>query len=262
MAANGAGIVNDANKLYNEGEYEKAFEKYKEAEEKIPESDIIGFNKGAALYKKKEFDESLESFSGVLVTEDPELEAKANYNIGNIKYRQAKSSETTKEGSAKRLYNESLDYYKRAIELDESDIDAKYNYEFVKREMKEFKEKQEQPPPKQEQQQENKQNQDQQQQQQQQNQKQKEREQKEKEQEQQEQQQQQQEQEQQQGEEPPQGGAEEERDEKSEPREPREERDEMSEQQARMLLEGYRQQEEPEVKLERERTRYRVLRDW
>jgi Ca-activated chloride channel family protein len=135
MALGDAAIVNKANRLYNEGKYEEAVNVYEEVDTDLSESGIAGYNKGAALYKNREYEKAAESFSGGLISSEPGLEAKASYNMGNTKYKLGNMVEPMKQGTAARLYREALDYYKRAIELDESDPDAKFNYEFVKKEL-------------------------------------------------------------------------------------------------------------------------------
>jgi len=130
-----------ANRFYREERYEEALKKYNEAQEDLPDSAIINFNKGNALYKKGDFDEASDSFTQALSTEDPRLEGYAYYNIGNAKYRLGNQTTGVDLQRAAGFYKESLAYYKRAIELDETDEDAKYNHEFVARELKLLEEK-------------------------------------------------------------------------------------------------------------------------
>lgn len=122
--ADAAKLTKQANRLYKEEKYAEALEKYKEAGNLKPDSDIIHFDAGAAFYKTGDYKNAVGSLTKALSTEGEDLEAKATYNIGNSKYRLG-------------LLEESLDYYKRAIELDALDEDAKFNYEFVKKKLEE-----------------------------------------------------------------------------------------------------------------------------
>lgn len=133
FAGSPAGLIKEGNRLYNQKKYKEAIEKYSQAQKKAPDSDIISFNKGTALYKKGEYKKAIEEFTKVLTTKDPSLEAKTNYNIGNCKYRLGEESSKTDINTAVSLLKDSLDYYKRAIELDQKDSDSKYNYEFAKK---------------------------------------------------------------------------------------------------------------------------------
>ncbi|MGB2706337.1 MAG: tetratricopeptide repeat protein [Candidatus Omnitrophota bacterium] len=122
--AGAAKLAREANRLYHEEKYPEAVEKYREAGRLKPDSDIIHFDMAAALYKKEDYKDAIGESQKALSTENEPLEAKATYNIGNSKYRLG-------------LLEESLDYYKRSIELDTEDEDAKFNYEFVKKKLKE-----------------------------------------------------------------------------------------------------------------------------
>ncbi|NQT23186.1 MAG: tetratricopeptide repeat protein, partial [Candidatus Omnitrophica bacterium] len=143
-AASARRAVKQGNRLYEEEKFEEALKEYQKAQGKLPDSDIVNFDVGTALYKKSDYRKAVDSFTKTLITEDKDLEAGANYNIGNAKYRQGSLIENSDLEDAIRLYRESLDYYKRAIELNEEDEDAKFNYEFVEKKLEALLKKQEQ----------------------------------------------------------------------------------------------------------------------
>ncbi|KJR43041.1 hypothetical protein MCHI_001059 [Candidatus Magnetoovum chiemensis] len=134
-------LVKQGVELYNNGKFNEALEKYNAAIDKSTRSDIINYNAGLALYKKGEYEKALEQFNNAMNTEDRSLEAKASYSIGNSKYNLGKILEEKNPENTLALYNEAAEYYKRTMDLDENDADAKYNYEFVKEEIKKLKEK-------------------------------------------------------------------------------------------------------------------------
>ena len=111
-------------------------EKYEKAVEKDPDSDVANYNLGTAYYRKGEYEKSFDSFMKSLNTEDREIEAKAIYNMANSKYQMGSLQAGMDLNSAIGHYKESLDYYRRAMELDESDRDAKYNHELVEKKLK------------------------------------------------------------------------------------------------------------------------------
>ena len=115
---------------------EKDLEKYEKAVEDDPDSDIANYNLGTAYYRKGQYEKSIESFIKSLNTEDREIEAKAIYNMANSKYRMGSLQADKDLNIAIEHYKESLDYYRRAMELDESDRDAKYNHELVEKKLK------------------------------------------------------------------------------------------------------------------------------
>ncbi len=128
--------VKQGNRLYYEGKYDEALKHYNKAENTEVNSGIVNFNKGTALYQKKDYKGAIESFSEALLNSSSKIEEKAAYNIGNAKYRLGQVNKNTDLSSSIKLYREALDYYKRAMDLDQKDINAKYNYEFVERKLK------------------------------------------------------------------------------------------------------------------------------
>jgi tetratricopeptide (TPR) repeat protein len=116
--------------------FEGDLKKYEKAVEEDPDSDVANYNLGTAYYRKGEYEKSFDSFMKSLNTEDREIEAKAMYNMANSKYKMGSLQAGKDLNSAIGHYKESLDYYRRAMELDESDRDAKYNHELVEKKLK------------------------------------------------------------------------------------------------------------------------------
>jgi tetratricopeptide (TPR) repeat protein len=135
-AASLSGNIKEGNRYYKQGDYDKALEKYEAAGEASPDLDIVNLNKGTAYYQKGQYQEAIDAFTKALNTEDNRTEADSIYNIANSKYKLGSANAENDINSAVSLYRESLDYYKRAIELDEGNRDAKYNHELVERELK------------------------------------------------------------------------------------------------------------------------------
>jgi Ca-activated chloride channel family protein len=128
--------VKAANKLYQQKKLDEALQKYNEAGLAMPDSALINFNMGAALYKKEDYQKAIDAFTKALTSEDKKIEADALYNLGNCKYKLGKLKENTDLSGTVALLRESLDYYKRAVELDQKNTDARFNHEFVERELK------------------------------------------------------------------------------------------------------------------------------
>ena len=135
-AAEDAAALRSGNALYRQGKYDQALEQYNEALVSEPDSAVGYFNRAAALYRKKDYEAAIDSFTKALLTDDPELEAQANYNIGNAKYRQGRLKEQTNLQEAVNLFRDAISYYKRAIELDRENRKAKFNHEFVEKKIK------------------------------------------------------------------------------------------------------------------------------
>lgn len=138
--------VKEGNRFYEEGDYEASKEKYMEALEKAPESDIVHFNLGTALYKKGEYQEAVDHFQKALLSEDDELKEKAYYNSGNALYKYGITREHEGAALVVPSLEKSLSQYERALQMDKDDQDTKHNYAFVKKELKRIREQQQQQP--------------------------------------------------------------------------------------------------------------------
>ncbi len=123
--------VEEGNAFYKQGQYRQAVEAYGRALTEDPRNPLIYFNQGDALFKLEQYDEALQSFYKVIPAEDKTLVQKAWYNIGNTFY-------------AKNKFQEAIDAYKRALDFNPADKDAKYNLELTLRKMKEQQNKQKQ----------------------------------------------------------------------------------------------------------------------
>jgi Ca-activated chloride channel family protein len=128
--------VKEANRLYKQGKLDEALQKYNDASVSLPDSDIVNFNMGTALYKKEDYQKAIDAFTKSLTSDDKKIEADALYNLGNCKYKLGKLKENTDLSATVGLLRESLDYYKRAVELDQKNTDARFNHEFVEKELK------------------------------------------------------------------------------------------------------------------------------
>jgi len=112
----GRADVQEGNRLYREGRYDEAHEKYLEALRAAPDSPVIRFNVANALYQSDEFARAVDAYRGAIEAADPILEAQAWYNLGNALYRQQQV-----EGA--------LEAYKEALRRNPGDTDAKHNLE-------------------------------------------------------------------------------------------------------------------------------------
>ena len=141
-----ASLTAKANRLYKEGKYDQALGLYNRALISRPDSALLNFNIGAANYKKGDFENALKSFEKAALSEDKLLESKANYNSGNSQYKSAKLKENIDLEAAVNLMRQSLEHYKRAMELNNKDEDAKINHDLAEKELKALLEKLKQQP--------------------------------------------------------------------------------------------------------------------
>ncbi len=127
-----------------EGKADEALKLLLDAQVDDPANPVIQYNVGVVHEKLGHHDEAKKALEGVLSGPDAGLRARAAYNLGNVAYAEGK-------------LDEAIERFKRALELDPNDGDAKKNLEIVRDELKRRieeakkrqEEKQKQDPPKQ-----------------------------------------------------------------------------------------------------------------
>jgi len=142
-AASRQSEVKKGNAHYSRGEFDQSIEKYKAALKKDPESDIINFNLGTALYKKGEYKEAQQHLAKTLLSDDKVLKQKAFYNSGNSFYKSGIAEEDQQIDQAITDVTESVKHLESAVGLNAEDQEAKHNYQFVQKELERLKKKQE-----------------------------------------------------------------------------------------------------------------------
>lgn len=116
--------LSSGNSAFKKEKYDIALEKYKNAEASKPGLPEAVFNIGNVYYKTGDYEDALKSFEKATYSKDIELQCKAYYNMGNSLFRMGKLPEA-------------ILFYKKAIELNSADEDAKFNLEFVQKKIKE-----------------------------------------------------------------------------------------------------------------------------
>jgi Ca-activated chloride channel homolog len=109
---------------YNNGRYADSLSHFLQARMESPDDPRVRFNLASAQYQTGRFDEAAKGFKAVVMqSKDPRLKQKAIYNLGNTFFRQ---------GNLPAAVN----FYRRAVNLNPSDLDAKQNLEFALTERK------------------------------------------------------------------------------------------------------------------------------
>ena len=133
---------------YNDQRYGDAKKYYQDILSKRKNDNAAKFGLGVTAYKQKDIETALSSLNAAKNSEDSKLASKAYYNLGNMLREQNKM-------------DESLAFYKKAIELDPSDQDAKINFELLKQVIQEQQNQEQQDQEQQDQEQQNQEQQDQ-----------------------------------------------------------------------------------------------------
>lgn len=114
IIADDEGLTNYQNKKYAEA---KAY--YERAISTIKDTSAVLLGLGVSQYQLGDIPNAAKSFEKALKSEDTEVQGKAYYNLGNSIYSQQKPKE-------------SVAFYRKVLEINPNDDDAKFNYELAK----------------------------------------------------------------------------------------------------------------------------------
>ena len=110
-----------------------------------PESPELHFNRGSAAYKTGDLDQALSAFSKAVTSPEPEVRARAAYNLGNTLFQRG-VKQPEKEAKIQEWKN-ALEQYEESLKIDPQDADTIYNRDLVRRLIEEL----EKEPPKEDQ---------------------------------------------------------------------------------------------------------------
>ena len=120
--------VKKGNRLYEEGKFDEALKTYVGGQIEHADELALKYNIASSQYKTKNYEEAVNGYLDVAAAaKDTALQEKSFYNIGNALYQQGK-------------LEEAIEYYKKALGLKPDDQDARYNLEFVQKELEKRKE--------------------------------------------------------------------------------------------------------------------------
>jgi len=128
----------DALRAYNASHFTNALAEYQSLAELHTNDLRYVFDAGAAAYRATNYDEALNDFKIAASAPDLKLQQWALYNLGNTQYRMG---ELKFEPSADSLDNvenawkEATQTYAHAVQLNTNDLDAAYNYNFVRQQV-------------------------------------------------------------------------------------------------------------------------------
>ena len=109
-------------KLFEQKKYDEARRYYESILDKRDEDKAALFGIGSSAYYQNDIEAALNSFRNILDSEDDQLKSKSYYNLARIL-------------QDKNELEKSLALYRKSLELDPTDIDAKVNYELLKRQI-------------------------------------------------------------------------------------------------------------------------------
>ena len=104
---------------YQNGEFEEARNYYESLIRERGNNPQAQFGRGSSSFQQGDMETAEQAFEQSIKSSDLILRSKALYNLGNTFYQNKKTAEA-------------LAYYRKALELDPNDKEAKYNYEFLR----------------------------------------------------------------------------------------------------------------------------------
>lgn len=113
--------IEKGNSSLKSGDPKQALENYREAEKHAPDEKskaVLDFNKGAAHYHMGSYDIASDKFKNSISSENPEIQKKALFNMGNSFLKEKK-------------YKEAADSYIKALQIDPNYEKAKKNLEYL-----------------------------------------------------------------------------------------------------------------------------------
>ncbi len=126
-------FVYKGNQEFKKGAYQQAIDHYKKALERDPSNEIARYNLAAARYRNAKFEESFNEYEDLLKAHpETKLKQKTYYNEGVTLSRQKKLSE-------------SIALYKKALQLDPTDKDARFNLQKALEELRKQQKKEDKP---------------------------------------------------------------------------------------------------------------------
>lgn len=124
-------LKKEAQKAYNAGDYSAAIEKYRLLKDsmKVAEDEVT-LNLANAYFQKNDTTAALTEYQQILNSSNNAIRSTSNQQIGILNNRQEK-------------FEEALSNFKQAIKADPNNMDARYNYEMLKKKLEEKKKKDE-----------------------------------------------------------------------------------------------------------------------
>ena len=114
-------------KQYEKGQYQEAEQNFRQALSIRPDDHRIDYNLGSSQYKQGKYLEALQDYTQTAKQNtNPQIKINSLYNSGNALFKLGKLEEA-----------EAI--YKKVLTLDPSDLDAKFNLEYVREQLKKKK---------------------------------------------------------------------------------------------------------------------------
>lgn len=142
-----ANANNEANDVFEQGEYDQALEEYERVSEELPERPEPDYNAANARYRLEDYEQAEEELERALVdaydVEDETLAASTLFNLGNALFQMGEERAAVDQyGEAIGQYREAIEAYKQVLRDNPDDVEAKHNLELALRRIEEEEQQQ------------------------------------------------------------------------------------------------------------------------
>jgi Ca-activated chloride channel homolog len=120
-------------KQFEAGAFEEAEASYQELLQQRGPDPRLHYNRGTAAYRRGDFAAAARDFEAATTAPDLALQQKAYYNLGNALYRWGEQLDDDSRRIAP--WNQALEKYKAALQLQPEDADAEFNLRFVQQQL-------------------------------------------------------------------------------------------------------------------------------
>lgn len=141
---NPAEVLQQARDAMDAQRYDDALESYRAVEPLLPDRPELTYNQGLVWYRKGDYAKAAGYFGKVLGIAGRELDAKAQFNLGNCAYAAALKLQEKEPDTAVEQLRQAMLHYRDALQNDPKDTDARANIELASALIKQLQKKEEQ----------------------------------------------------------------------------------------------------------------------
>jgi Ca-activated chloride channel family protein len=134
------GSAGDALKQYDEGSFALAQTEYENLLLKKPDDPRLHFNAGTAAFQGANYTTALLHLNAALTNASLGLQQRVYYNLGNTHFRLGEALEENDFEGRQKRWEEALESYQHALALRTNDVDAAFNFQFVRSRLADLRE--------------------------------------------------------------------------------------------------------------------------
>ncbi len=125
------------NEYYRQENYSQALEAYDQAKAETQDQTLLDYNRANCFYQMDDYDQAMELYRQVSAdSKDMDLVKRAKFNLGNCHYRKGMKHKDSNLETTLEQFEHSVSYYRKVLDLEPDDKDARKNIAVVRLQMK------------------------------------------------------------------------------------------------------------------------------